>query len=153
MKISLKNMAISIMLLILFSYASYSNIIARATTGGSKYVLLAALAIFAVMANSQDMKLRIPSGGFPPYMLCWFLASRNLSGFTTLLNQSAFLMPSTLPRIFQEALVLWAEQDSSFDINTYNVSVEVLESYKQFCTTHSFPSGSYWRYFFLGQGR
>ncbi len=73
MKISLKNMAISIMLLILFSYASYSNIIARATTGGSKYVLLAALAIFAVMANSQDMKLRIPSGGFPPYMMCWFL--------------------------------------------------------------------------------
>lgn len=87
------------------------------------------------------------------YMLCWFLASRNLSGFTTLLNQSAFLMPTPLPRIFQEALVLWAEQDSSFDINAYNVSVEVLESYKQFCTTHSFPSGSYWRYFFLGQGR
>lgn len=87
------------------------------------------------------------------YMLCWFLASRNLSGFTTLLNQSASLMPTPLPRIFQEALVLWAEQDSSFDINTYNVSVEVLESYKQFCTTHSFPSGSYWRYFFLGQGR
>ncbi len=73
MKISLKNTAMSIMLLILFGYASYSNIIARATTGGAKYVLLAGLAVFAVMANAKDMKLRIPSGGFPPYMVCWFL--------------------------------------------------------------------------------
>jgi len=85
------------------------------------------------------------------YMLCWLLASRNLSSFSTLLAQSGSILPNPLPVIYQEALVLQADQDSSLDIKSYGISAQVLQSYQQFRTNHDAPSGSYWRYYLQGQ--
>jgi len=85
------------------------------------------------------------------YMLCWCLADRNLVSFATLLAQSTSLLPQPLPQIYQEALLLHAEQNSSFDVKPYNISATTLQSYQQFRATHDAPAGSYWRYYMEGQ--
>ena len=82
MKITIKKIFIILMMLFMLGYASYSNIIARATNSLSRYVLLGSILLFAVMANSdKNFLLKIPSK-VPPYMLCWLLMGIfALSGF------------------------------------------------------------------------
>ena len=82
MKITTKKIFIILMMLFMLGYASYSNIIARATNSLSRYILLGGILLFAVIANSdKNLLLKIPSK-VPPYMLCWLLMGIfALSGF------------------------------------------------------------------------
>ena len=73
MKVTAKNIFTVLAFLFMFGYASYSNIIAKATNGLSRYILLVGILFFVVLANSsRKFTLKLPSS-VPPYMLLWFL--------------------------------------------------------------------------------
>ena len=73
MKVTTKKLFTVLTMLCMLGYASYSNIIARATGTLSRYILLGGILLFVLIAQSdKNMQLKIPSK-VPPYMLLWLL--------------------------------------------------------------------------------